>query len=128
MQRKESAYPDDWFRIGDRELKRARNLLQLNDLEGAGVNIQQSVEKYLKGYLLSKGWQLRKTHDLEVLLNEAIAHERSFEEFRAACMKMTEYYIEERYPFTVPSQLTEDEIKESLAAAEKLIHRIKTPG
>jgi len=128
MQRKESEYPNDWFRIGDRELRRAKNLLDLKDLEGAGVNIQQAVEKYLKGYLLSKGWQLRKTHDLEVLLNEAIAHDRSFEEFRTACMKMTEYYIEERYPFTVPSPLTEEEIKESLGAAEKLIDKIKKSG
>jgi HEPN domain-containing protein len=43
-------------------------------------------------------------------------------------MIMTEYYIEERYPFTVPSPLTEDEIKESLEAAVKLIERIKEIG
>ena len=128
MQRKESEYPNDWYRIGDKELKRAENLLGLKDLEGAGVNIQQAVEKYLKGYLLSKGWQLRKTHDLEVLLNEAVAHDPSLDEFRTACMIMTEYYIEERYPFTVPSPLTEDEIKESLEAAVKLIERIKESG
>lgn len=52
MRREESRYPQDWFRIGDKELKRARNLLNLGDLEGAGFNIQQAVEKYLKGYLL----------------------------------------------------------------------------
>jgi HEPN domain-containing protein len=125
MKRKESHYPKDWFRIGDKELKRARNLLNLGDLEGAGVNIQQATEKYLKGYLLSKGWQLRHIHELEVLLNEAILHDPSFEKFRTACQKITDYYMEERYPFLVSSELTEDEIRESFTIAESLITKIK---
>jgi hypothetical protein len=37
---------------------------------------------------------------------------------------MTQYYIEDRYPFTVPSKLTKDEVAESLAAAEAVIARI----
>ena len=125
MRPEESVYPEDWFKIGDKELNRAKNLLNLGDLEGAGFNIQQVVEKYLKGYLLSKGWALRKIHELETLLNEAIFYEPSFAEFRDACLKTTEYYIEDRYPFTVSSQLTEEEIKESLSSAEKLINKIK---
>jgi HEPN domain-containing protein len=94
-------------------------------LDGAGFNIQQAVEKYLKGFLLSKGWELKRIHDLEGLLNEAIARDPSFERFRAACQKMTEYYVEERYPWLVGSELTEGEIRESLAAAENIIARIK---
>ena len=125
MQREESRYPEDWFRIGTRELERAKNLLGLGDPEGAGFNIQQAVEKYLKGYLLSRGWKLRRTHDLELLLNEVISYDPSFEEFRAACLKMVEYYVEERYPFTVVSKLTEEEVRESLMAAEKVISRIR---
>jgi len=31
MQYKESVYPNDWFRIGDQELIRAKNLLELED-------------------------------------------------------------------------------------------------
>ncbi len=34
MRREESRYPKDWFRIGDKELERARNLLKLRDFEG----------------------------------------------------------------------------------------------
>ena len=125
MQPEESQYPEDWFRIGNKELERAKNLFNLSDLEGAGFNIQQAVEKYLKGYLLSKGWKLKKIHDLEPLLNEAIPHDPSFEEFRAACLKVTEYYVEERYPLTVVSELTKEEMRESLSTAEKLINKIK---
>jgi HEPN domain-containing protein len=126
MGHEESHYPKDWFRIGDKELERAKNLLNFGDLEGAGFNIQQALEKYLKGYLLSKEWELRRIHNLESLLNEAILYDPSFEEFRTACQKITQYYVEERYPFVVTSELTRDEIKESLATAERIIAKINT--
>jgi len=58
-------------------------------------------------------------------MNEAVFYDSSFEEFRAGCQKITQFYIEERYPFTVSSELTEEEIKESLAIAERLIERIR---
>jgi len=125
MRREESRYPQDWFRIGERELKRAQNLLHLGDLEGAGVNIQQAIEKYLKGYLLARGWELRRIHDLETLLNEAIVYDPSFEEFRAACQKISQYYLEERYPFTIHSELNASEIKESLESAENIVRKIR---
>ena len=114
MRREESSYPKDWIRIGDRELRRAQNLLRLGDLDGAGFNLQQAIEKYLKGYLLAQGWELRRIHDLETLVNEAIIYDPSFDQFRPACQKITQFYIEERYPFAVSSELTEEEIKESL--------------
>ncbi len=53
MRHEESSYPQDWFRVGNKELNRARYLLNGGDLDGTGFNIQQAVEKYLKGYLLS---------------------------------------------------------------------------
>jgi len=124
MRQNESLYPRDWFRIGARELKRAENLLGLDDFQGAGFNIQQAVEKYLKGFLLSKGWKLRRVHDLETLLNEVLDYEPSFEEFRQECLKITDYYLEERYPFTVASELTAEEVKNSLQIAKKMIDRI----
>ena len=124
MQNNESFYPKDWFRIGAKELKRAEQLLNLEDLEGAGFNIQQAVEKYLKGYLVFKGWKLRRVHDLDVLLNEVVVYEPSFEEFRQKCQKITEYYIEERYPFVLASEFTEEEIKDSLQIVKKMVDRI----
>lgn len=90
MRREESRYPQDWFRIGERELRRAETLLAVGDLEGAGFNIQQALEKYLKGYLLGRGWALRRIHDLETLLNEAVAFDPQLEEFREACRKITQ--------------------------------------
>lgn len=125
MPRKESLYPKDWFRIGEKEIQRAENLLRLEDLEGAGFNIQQAIEKFLKGYLLSKGWSLRRIHRLDSLLNDAVVYEPPLEMFRTACLKMSEYYVEERYPSTVHSELRKEEIAESLEIAKKIIEKIK---
>ena len=72
MMRDESLYPQDWFSIGEKDLKRAENLLELHDPEGTGFFIQQSLEKYLKGYLLSTGWKLRRIHSLEVLFKSML--------------------------------------------------------
>jgi HEPN domain-containing protein len=125
MRRKESLYPKDWFRIGAKELKRAENLLKLKDLTGAGFNIHQAVEKYLKGFLLSKGWELRRIHELEVLLNEAIVYESSFEQFRDACLLITDFYTEERYPFINSSELSSAEIQSALKATKRMIRLIR---
>ena len=55
MRKNESLYSEDWFKIGAKELKRAKNLFKLNDLKGAGFNIQQLLEKY--GFLLCYHWK-----------------------------------------------------------------------
>jgi HEPN domain-containing protein len=74
---------------------------------------------------LSKGWELKRIHDLETLLNEAVVHDSLLEQFRGACQKITQYYVEERYPLTVASKLTSDEIEESLTVARNIIAKIK---
>lgn len=124
MPREESRYPDDWFRVGRKELRRAEHLLEINDLDGAAFNLQQAAEKFFKGYLLSKGWGLRRIHDIEPLLNEALRYDSALEEFRAGCLKLTDYYIEERYPFVGESGLQRNEVEESLKMVKRLIAKI----
>jgi len=74
MPPEESHYPQDWLRIADKDWRRIDQALDDSDAEGAGFWLQQAIEKYLKAYLLSKGWALRKIHDLQVLVNEATAY------------------------------------------------------
>ena len=124
MKQKESRYPEDWLRIGQKELRRAEILLAAGDFEGAGFNIQQAIEKYLKGFLLAKGWKLRKIHDLETILNDAVVYEQSLGKYRADLQKITEYYVIDRYPLTITSELTDEEIKKSFELALQLINEI----
>ncbi|MBM3322634.1 HEPN domain-containing protein [candidate division WOR-3 bacterium] len=125
MSKAESSYPADWFRIADRDLRRCRLLLDGDDYPGAGFHLQQAVEKYIKGYLLTHGWKLRRIHDLETLLNEAVKLDASLEEFREPCRRVTQYYLEDRYPYIVASELTAEEIQESLRFAERIVAKLR---
>ena|SRR3989338_7606177 len=125
MPPKNSLYPKDWFRIAEKDLKRAEHLLAMDDPEGAGYHLQQAVEKYLKGFLLSKGWELKRIHDLEVLLNDALKYERTLEQFRSLCQKISGYYIIDRYPLPTAATLTRKEVQLSMDEAVKLIKQLK---
>jgi HEPN domain-containing protein len=122
---KESLYPKDWFRIAEKDFNRAQQLLELEDPEGAAYNLQQAVEKYLKGFLLSKGWELKRIHDLEVLLNDALKYESTLEEFRDLCQKVTDYYLLNRYPLPTSVVLTTKKVRNSINQARKLIARLQ---
>ncbi len=130
MPLEESLYPADWLRIAERDLQRIEILLGEHDPEGGAFYLQQALEKFLKAFLLAKGWNLRRIHNLEALLDEAIVHDPALEQFRGACEKITKYYLLERYPFSTESRLTETEVRDSLEAARGLIDILRkaSPG
>ena len=125
MPREGSLYPGDWLRIAERNLGRVDHLLNVQDPEAAGFFLQQAVEKFLKAFLLSRGWELQRIHDLETLLNAALAYDPSLEPFRSACQKITGFYLVERYPFVVESGLTEEDVRTSLIQVEVLIEKLR---
>lgn len=109
--KKESLYSREWLKKGDDDISAAEALLAVNKTGPASFHIQQALEKYLKGYLLSKGWRLLRIHDLEKLLDDAIKLNPQFEDYRELCRTVSEYYIEERYPFNISSELTMAELE-----------------
>lgn len=60
MPRNESLYPADWLRIAEKDFVRTQHLFSIHDPEAAGFYLQQAVEKFLKAFLLTKGWQLQR--------------------------------------------------------------------
>ncbi len=125
MPPKESRYPKDWLALAEKDLVRVRRSLRDRDPELAAFCLQQAVEKFLKAFLLSKGWKLRRIHDLEALLDDAMVHDPSLDQFRNACQKITNYYVVERYPLAVETEFTEEEIRASLEAAGRLIEKMR---
>ena len=125
MRGEESLYPADWIRIAERDLARVDHLLDVQDPEAAGFFLQQAMEKFLRVFLLSKGWKLERIHDLEVLLNSALAYDPLLEQFRSACQKITGFYLMERYPFIVEAGLTEDDVRTSLAQVGVLVDKLR---
>jgi len=114
-----SVYPDDWINVARKDWHRITVLLKDGDPDGAAFFLQQSLEKYLKAFLLAKGWKLRKIHELDTLLDYAVEFDVGLEGFRELCERVTGYYYTERYPMIVPSELTTEDIKKDKAEAER---------
>jgi HEPN domain-containing protein len=117
----ESQIPANWFALGDQDLQAAEILLAANGPPTiVSFHLQQSLEKYLKGYLIAQDWPLRRIHDLEVLILEAISRDSEFSPFLASCQRITEYYIESRYPIGVATPLNRQTLASDLATAQAL--------
>lgn len=117
-----SVYPDDWISVARKDWHRITVLLEDGDPDGAAFFLQQSLEKYLKAFLLGKGWKLRKIHELDTLLDYAVEFESGLERFRELCERVTGYYYTERYPMIVPSELTTEDIKKDTIEAERFVN------
>ena len=87
-------------------------------------HIQQAVEKYLKGYLLSRGWALVKTHDIELLINTAKDFDPEFNEYLDLGRFLTDAYMGERYPPTRSSNFSTDEVQQFEGDATSLVDLI----
>ena len=125
MPHEESRYAADWLRLAQRDLERVGRLLDMHDPALAGFCLQQAVEKFLKAFLLSRGWQLKRIHHLDALLDDAITYDASLENFRSACQKITAFYFVERYPFVMETGVTEEDVQSSLAHVEGLIEKLR---
>jgi len=125
MPPEESRYPKDWLKVDERDWRRMGQALNDGDAEEAGFWLQQAVEKYLKAYLLSKGWVLRKIHDLEILLNEAVVHMPAFGQYGIVCQRISGYYLTERYPFVDSPGLKLDEVSGSRDGVKGLVESIR---
>jgi HEPN domain-containing protein len=122
---KGSLYPADWLRIAEKDLGRVSQLLDAHDVELAAFCLQQAAEKFLKAFLLSQGWQLRRIHNLDTLLDDAVARDPSLEDFRGVCQRVTAYYFVERYPPVIETGITEDDVRNSLTQVNELAIRLR---
>lgn len=118
----------EWLARAQQDFEAAAFLLNRGHAEVVASLIQQAVEKYLKGYLLASGWELVKTHDIELLLSEAAKHNREFADFLDLGRALSAVYIQSRYPPGMPKEFSIKELSEMLEQAGKLINKIKEEG
>ncbi|MBI4728223.1 MAG: HEPN domain-containing protein [Acidobacteria bacterium] len=81
---------------------------------GAGWNLHQAAEKYLKAVLLGEGWDPPRTHDLLHLL-DAIHPDRG-DELERALSALAPFGVASRYPGDLP-RVTPDEAARARDAA-----------
>jgi HEPN domain-containing protein/predicted nucleotidyltransferase len=113
--------PESWRRIARQDWQRLYLLLRAGDSAGAGIFLQQALEKFLKGYLVQHGWQLRKTHELDVLLDAASAYYQPLSAFRPLCERVSAYYLVDRYPGTTEEGPDADQLRQELDEARRLV-------
>jgi len=91
--------PQDWFLFAEERLHGADVLWQADGLTYTGVEcLQEAAERYLKGYMIGKGWALIKTHDLSRLIRDAIEIDASFKRYEDLAERLTEEFFLQHYP------------------------------
>jgi len=91
--------PADWFLLAADRLKVADLAYATHGITYSGVELlQEAVERYLKGYLVAKGWRLVKTHDLPTLVRAAIEFDQAFTAFSGLAADLTESFWSQHYP------------------------------
>ena len=120
----ESQYPHDWFRIAAKDFTRVAKRLAEGDADDAAFHLQQALEKSLKGYLLARGWRLKRIHDIEALLTDAVRYNPRLERYRTLCQQVAGYYIIERYPTFEEGPLL-DEVRDAYRTARALLRQLQ---
>ena len=116
----------EWFGRGKHDLEVAKILLtEEGYFDAVLFHLHQAVEKYLKGFLIHKGWELKKIHDLELLVTEAMSFDDEFQKYLDFGRKLTAFYYEERYPPGPITPYSKEEIEKMVETAEEIIKKLK---
>ena len=109
----------EWFKVAEADLSSAEFLqhMQPVPIEIICYHCQQSVEKYLKGFLALKGEEIKRTHDLVLLNSECQKYDNDFETIEEECLMLTDYGVNVRYPF--PMDINESDMSIAIKSAYK---------
>jgi HEPN domain-containing protein len=122
----DSTIPIEWLAQGDLDIQAAEILLaQSGPLPVVAFHLQQALEKYLKGFLLFNNRPLQRIHDLEILIQQVIAEDDDFASYLAPCQRITEYYIEARYPVGIATRFSRSLLQSDLQITRTLADLIR---
>lgn len=117
---------EEWFERGEHDLETANISINQGGYPDVILFLlHQAVEKYIKGYLIFHGWELKKIHDLETLLTEAMEFGKGFEKYLDFGRRLTAYYYEERYPPGPIPEISKEEVEQSIKNTEEIINKIR---
>ncbi len=110
----------EWFKYAERDLESARFLMKMHPvpIEIICYHCEQSVEKYLKGYLILKQNNVEKTHDLGLLNKKYLLIDSTFSEIEDECLELIPYGVQVRYPYEL--EVTEQDMENAIVCAEKI--------
>ncbi len=119
--------PTDWIKFADKDLQLSKFFLQNNaPLAPIFHYFQQSAEKALKAYLLSKQVKVNTgNHNLEHLLTQCKKFDTNFEQLREDVQYINPYYYATQYPDTGYSVPGMDTAFICIQKAEKILTFVK---
>jgi len=103
----------EWKRLADMDLSAARLLFEMHrpiPVEIVCFHSQQAVEKMLKCFLVFKGVEPPKIHDLRELLKMCVKFESGFDNFRRETDTLIDYAVLPRYPAELELDETDGEM------------------
>lgn len=113
----------EWIKYGKNDFKVAKENFNLGNFPFVCYLCQQTVEKFLKAFLISRGVKPPRTHLLRELIDNCQKIDASFSKFKNYAKKLEEYYIPTRYPIGMGlSHFTKNEAQIALNLAQKIIN------
>jgi len=117
----EDKYVWEWIKKAEHDLVNAETVIKIENppTDTICFHSHQCSEKYFKAYLISKGEDLIKTHNLRFLLDKCKKYSNKFESLRNEAIILTSYSIESRYPGDF-IEYSVEEAKKSIEMAKKI--------
>jgi len=90
----------EWLEYAEHDYRTAQVLYSLPNppVEIIAYHCQQTIEKYLKAYLIQFEKEYPRTHDLSVLNRKILSFDTDFESISEFCEKLTPFGTVTRYP------------------------------
>ena len=111
---------NEWIIKGQNDLETAEILYrEKGPSDTLCFHCHQSVEKFLKGFLIFKNIHFEKIHHLWKLANLCAVQDKDFLKFEEKLKTLDAYYIESRYPSEV-QVYSRKECKKVLDIARKI--------
>ena len=111
----------EWINFAEMDFLTAKHLYEHmypKPLEIICYHCQQTVEKLLKGFLISKGVTIKKTHDLGLLAEMMQEYVEVDEKYLEMCDELTPYGVKIRYPQEL--FVEEYQVKKALEETQEL--------
>ena len=117
----------NWLDKADNDLAFAKTALQegLEFYPQICFYLHQSVEKYLKAYIIAKGLSLKRIHDLIELVQICLEDNQEFSRYHKAAQILNPFYIGTRYPDSIIS-VNKSNAEQALQAAEEVAAFVKS--
>ncbi len=117
----------EWVTKADEDFEFARIHLEEEKQFFAQIcfHFNQSVEKYLKAFIIANKLEFRKIHDLHLLLKQCKSKDHSLSQLKDDYEYLATFYIETRYPVHWPTVFSEKEAEKAYRSAKIIRNVIK---